>query len=160
MGDPVSLGIGAVGLGAVSAGSSIFSGFQESRAADRQSKRLKAVGRLRAQDIREETRSAGGAQRAASRSNTGSALDIQLDTAVQGELAALREQLGFQTQAKEVSRAGQQALTSSIFQGGTTLLGSSLQALALNPAGGGSNFSSESIFDPFGTTSIPNTLIG
>ncbi len=94
---------------------------------------LEALGLVNANDERRFNAALLASQINESTSSTGSALDIQLADAVEGEIEALRIQFGFDAQAS-VARGRADALeTAGILRGTGTILGGFQRSLAQNP---------------------------
>ena len=111
-------------------------------AADQQAKDnadiLEDLGIVAFQDRMRDTRSLISSQRAAAAAsggdpNSGSALDIQLDTAGEGTLDALRARFGFKSRATAEKNAGRAALVSGAVSSLGTILGGTVTALGQNP---------------------------
>ena len=137
MGDltTVQLQGGSAGISAASqAASQIAGGVAARRQARANADFLEEIGEVNANEERRFNRSIQGAQINASTSNTGSALKIQLSDAVEGEIAALRRQFGFDTAAFAARERGDSALLSSIVSGSGTIIGGFNRILGQNPA--------------------------
>ena len=123
-------------------------------AADQQAKDnadiLEDLGIVAYQDRLRDTRSLISSQRAAAAAsggdpNSGSALDIQLDTAGEGTLDALRARFGFKSRATAEKNAGRAALVSGGVGALGTILGGTVTALGQNPSTTGVSASSGGI---------------
>ena len=112
-------------------------------AADRQAQDnadiLEKLGIVAQQDTMRETRRLIGSQRAAAAAsggdpNSGSNLDIQLESSAEGTLEALRARFGFKARAVAAENEGKAAFVSGITSGVGTILGGSVAALGQNPS--------------------------
>lgn len=135
MADPMTLAA-ATGFLAVGGGQ-IGTGFMAQRDARRNAKQLLRMGQIEAEEARRRGRALEGAQRVAFAKAgvdpTGSALDVALDTAVETELTALREQFGFEQAAFAERTRGRQAA----IRGVTSALGTAVQAGTILGRSGG-----------------------
>jgi hypothetical protein len=96
-------------------------------------KLLEALGLVNADEERRFTRSIIASQIAADTSGGGSAEDIILDTAVEGEVAALRKAFGFDAAASAARARGDSARQVGITRGVGTILGGFQRQLAQTP---------------------------
>jgi hypothetical protein len=99
---------------------------------------MRELGVIGANDERRRTRLILGKQRVAASAsgidaNSGSALDIQSEAALDGEVAALRAKFGFDARADAETYVGRQALVGSAVNATGTILGNRLTRLGQNP---------------------------
>ncbi|KKK68768.1 hypothetical protein LCGC14_2940720 [marine sediment metagenome] len=128
-------GVGAsAGISAIGGLAQIFGGIGAQRQSSQNARLLKRLGLLNAEEDRRAGRALQSAQIAASTTpDFGSALDIQLDDAVETEIGVLRREFGFDAQAEVAEAQGRSALISSLIRGSSTILGGFQRDLAQNP---------------------------
>lgn len=154
--DPVSA---TIALTAAAGGTQALGQYQQSKAesnmlkqnarlADQQARDARAMGAIQEERVRRQVRQAAGAQRAALGANgvdigSGTALDLQADTAGQGEqdayltrANALREAWGFKVQANNYRNQAMLTRKAGKMAAAGTLLGSGAQAFGTYSTGG------------------------
>ena len=109
-------------------------GIGQASQANANAKLLKRIGAIEANEVRRDTRRfISRQQQAAAASgivaNTGSALAVQSESAVEGEVAALRAQFAQTSRARAIKAEGRAALISSIGAAGKTILGGAAKQL-------------------------------
>jgi hypothetical protein len=114
--------------------SQVAAGIAQERQANRNARLLRKLGIQAADDQRRATARLIGAQIAAGAASggdpfQGSFLDLQLEAAEEGELAALRAKFGFESQRRNQRQAGQNALIAGIAGGTGTVLGGQTELL-------------------------------
>jgi len=134
--------LGGVGLADVSGGLSAFSqiggGIASFVQGKKNAKMLKELGIIAAREERVRTARLLGAQQTAAAASgidptSGSALDVQAETALEGEIAALMAQFDYDSQAEVARNEGTQALIGGLQNAAGTILGGQLAKLGQNP---------------------------
>jgi hypothetical protein len=129
-------------LSDVSSGLSAFSqiggGVASFAQGKKNAKMLKELGVISAREERVRTARLLGAQQTAAAASgidptSGSALDVQAETALEGEIAALMAQFDYDSQAEVARNEGTQALIGGFQNAAGTILGGQLAKLGQNP---------------------------
>ena len=99
---------------------------------------LRKLGVISAEEERVRTRRILGAQQSAAAASgidptSGSALDVQGDTALEGEIAALMAKFDYDAQAAVVEGEATESLISGFQNASSTILGTQLDKLGQNP---------------------------
>jgi len=120
------------GLSGISTGLGAFSqiggGLAQFHQAKANAKALNRIGKIEAADVRRQTRRLLGREQVAAAASgvdptQGSALDIQAEAALEGEVAALRARFARDSQARAIKAEGKAALIRGISGASSSLLG-------------------------------------